>query len=158
MKKIFLIAIVLGSIYYLSNYTPQDSGTRSASPAATQSSGSQPRTQGVSSGASVADAYARRLENVRVEDQGTVVKVLADDAQGSQHQRFLVRVDSGTTVLIAHNIDLAPRVARLQTGDRIRFAGEYVWNEKGGVVHWTHHDPSGHHQAGWIETNGQTYR
>ncbi len=157
MKKIILIALVLGSLYWLSNYTPQDNGAHSSSSIAPASE-PQSRAHDVTSGGSVADAYARRLENVRVEDQGTVVKVLPDDTQGSQHQRFLVRVNSGTTVLIAHNVDLAPRVSGLQQGDRIRFTGEYIWNEKGGVVHWTHRDPSGHHAAGWIELNGQRYR
>jgi hypothetical protein len=158
MKKIIFIALVLSGIYWLSNYPSHDPSAHGPSSATAQPPASQSSTNTSSSGGSVADAYTRRLENVRVEDQGTVVKMLADDTQGSQHQRFLVRVNSGTTILIAHNIDLAPRVANLHAGDRIRFAGEYVWNEKGGVVHWTHRDPGGHHTAGWIELNGQRYR
>jgi hypothetical protein len=164
MKRVILIAIVLGAIYWLSTYPPQDTHTSDKRSSTSQMPATQsrplpaPDAQTVSPAGSVADAYSRRLENVRVEDQGMVVKVLADDAQGSQHQRFLVRVNSGTTILIAHNIDLAPRVAGLQQGDRIRFAGEYVWSEKGGVVHWTHRDPAGRHAAGWIELNGQRYR
>ena len=72
-----------------------------------------------------------------------MAKLLADDRQGSRHQRFLLRVDGGPTILVAHNIDLAPRVTSLHEGDAIAFSGEYEWNARGGVVHWTHRDPSG---------------
>ena len=59
-------------------------------------------------------------------------------------------VGGGRTVLIAHNIDLSPRVAPLRVGDRVEFAGEFEWNERGGVVHWTHPDPRGQHRAGYV--------
>lgn len=106
----------------------------------------------------VASAYMQHQQNVQVSDQGEVVKILFDDNDGSKHQRFIVRVREGITVLIAHNIDLAQRINRLKAGDTISFSGEYVWNEKGGLVHWTHRDPRGHHAAGWIKHNGVTYQ
>lgn len=92
------------------------------------------------------------------ESEGTVVRVLADDNEGSRHQRFIVRLASGRTVLIAHNIDLAPRVEDLAAGDTVAFSGEFEDNDKGGVVHWTHHDPNGHHTSGWIRHHGRTYQ
>ncbi len=61
---------------------------------------------------------------------------------GDRHQRFILELDSGQTLLITHNIDLAPRVDSLQEGD---------------VVHWTHRDPRGQHEAGWIRHHGRTY-
>ena len=103
-------------------------------------------------------AFKNKTSNVQVEGEGVVTRMLADDLDGSRHQRFVVRLASGQTVLIAHNIDIAPRVAGLQTGDYLRFYGEYVWNEQGGKVHWTHHDPRGRHVAGWLKQNGQTYQ
>jgi hypothetical protein len=106
----------------------------------------------------VGRAFKDRTSNVQVEGEGVVTRMLADDLDGSRHQRFIVRVASGQTVLIAHNIDIAPRVDGLQTGDYLRFYGEYVWNEEGGKVHWTHHDPKGRHVAGWLKHNGQTYQ
>ena len=106
----------------------------------------------------IENAFANRLGNLQVEGQGTVVKTLADDSDGSRHQRFIVRLESGRTLLVSHNIDLAQRIDALRTGDTVAFYGEYEWNPKGGVIHWTHHDPQGRHPAGWIRHGGQTYQ
>lgn len=125
--------------------------------------GSTVQTPGQNGGAvgddsAIGRAFKNRTSNVQVEGEGVVTRILADDLSGSRHQRFIVRLKSGQTVLIAHNIDIAPRVAGLQEADRVRFYGEYVWNEKGGMVHWTHHDPEGKHAAGWVKHNGRTYQ
>ena len=103
-------------------------------------------------------AFASGTSDVQVEGEGTVISILSDDVAGSRHQRFIVQLASGQTLLITHNIDIAPRVDGLEAGDSVRFSGEYVWNEKGGVVHWTHHDPKGRHVAGWLVHNGKTYK
>lgn len=83
-----------------------------------------------------------------------VEKRLPDDREGSRHQRFLIELANGQTLLVAHNIDLAERIP-LREGDRVRVRGQYEWNERGGVLHWTHHDPDGDHPGGWIESNGR---
>lgn len=106
----------------------------------------------------LAAAIAARQSNVAVQGEGTVLKLLADDKRGSRHQRFLLRLASGAVVLVAHNIDLAPRLDSLRAGDPLRFAGEYVWNERGGVLHWTHRDPHSHHRDGWLELAGRRYQ
>lgn len=106
----------------------------------------------------LANAYIQHLQDIQVMGEGEVVKVLADDNKGSRHQRFILRVPEGFTVLVAHNIDLASRVENIAQGDKVSFYGEYVWNEKGGVIHWTHHDPRGRHVAGWLKHNGVTYQ
>jgi|ERR1043166_2438037 len=103
-------------------------------------------------------AFASRTSNVQVEGEGTVIRVLADDLDGSRHQRFIVQLASRQTLLITHNIYIAPRIDGLKTGDRVRFNGEYVWNDEGGVIHWTHHDPQGRHVAGWVVHDGKTYK
>ena len=89
---------------------------------------------------------------------GTVIRILPDDDEGDRHQRFILRLASGQTVLVAHNIDIAPRVAPLSEGDTVEYKGEYAPNDKGGVVHWTHHDPTGNHPAGWLKHAGQTFQ
>lgn len=106
----------------------------------------------------LASAFKNRTGNLQVEGKGTVAKLLKDDTSGSRHQRFLVRLDSGQTLLVAHNIDLAPRIDSLREGDALMFYGEYEWNKKGGVIHWTHRDPGGRHAAGWLKHNGRTYQ
>ena len=106
---------------------------------------------------SVEQAFANRASDVFVELAGEVERVLADDREGSRHQRFIVRLASGHTVLVAHNLDLAER-APLQRGDAVEIRGEYEWNERGGVVHWTHHDPDGRRVGGWIRHRGREYR
>jgi len=103
-------------------------------------------------------AFASRTSFITVEGEGTVIRILPDDVDGPRHQRFIVQLASGQTLLMAHNIDVAPRIDALQVGNTIRFKGEYVWNEKGGVVHWTHHDPQGRHVGGWLQRNGKKYQ
>ena len=110
-----------------------------------------------SSNAAILQAWADGRSDVWVEGSGEVVRLLSDDLEGSRHQRLIVEVAQGHTILVSHNIDLAPKVP-LREGQRISFRGEYEWNDRGGVVHWTHHDPRGRRQGGWIDSNGKRYR
>lgn len=107
--------------------------------------------------AAIVQAFERKQSDIFVEGQGTVKKLLADDNKGSRHQKFLVTLNAQQTLLFAHNIDLAPRVDDLQVGDSIEFKGEYVYNPKGGIMHWTHHDPKGNIKGGWLKHNGKLY-
>ena len=116
------------------------------------------RAASVADNDAIARAFANRASDIQVEGEGTVVRVLPDDVDGARHQRFILQLASGQTLLVAHNIDIAPRIERLEAGDSVSFNGEYVWNQKGGVIHWTHHDPQGRHVAGWLKHNGKTYK
>jgi hypothetical protein len=102
-------------------------------------------------------AYNDRQSDLQVQGAGVVTKILPDDFEGSRHQRFILKLSSGQLLMVAHNIDLAPRINRLKTGDTVAFYGEYEWNAKGGVIHWTHHDPSGRHIDGWLKHDRKTY-
>lgn len=106
----------------------------------------------------ILQAYRNQQSNLQLSGSGIISKILPDDRQGSQHQRFILQLPSGITVLVAHNIDLAPRINGLRKGDRVGFNGEYEWNQQGGVMHWTHHDPAGRHTDGWLEHQGQRYQ
>ena len=103
----------------------------------------------------IENAFKKRQNNIQVGGSGKVVKILPDDTQGSRHQKFIIQLNSGQTLLIAHNIDIAPRISPLKIGDHIIFYGEYQWNPNGGVVHWTHHDPGDRHEGGWLSHNGK---
>ena len=128
-----------------------------ALPRAPSSAGDAPAVEAPPRGDTILDAVRRKAQGATVEGRGRVTRVLRDDADGSRHQRFLLRLDDGTVVLVAHNIDLAPRVDALREGDTVDFRGEYLWNPKGGVLHWTHHDPRGRHAPGWLRHDGRTY-
>lgn len=108
-------------------------------------------------GDAVQTAYASRRSGVWLEAQGSVQRLLADDKEGSRHQRFILDTGHGLTVLVAHNIDLAGRVP-LAVGDSVVLRGRYEWNERGGVIHWTHHDPQGRDAGGWIRIHATLYR
>ncbi|HSI37905.1 MAG TPA: DUF3465 domain-containing protein [Methylotenera sp.] len=105
----------------------------------------------------IEQAFVHKKSDVQVSGQGVVVKLLPDDNKGAQHQKFLVKINENQTLLFAHNIDLAARVP-LQVGDEVTFSGEYVYNPKGGIVHWTHLDPQGNHPAGWVMLHGKKYQ
>ena len=107
---------------------------------------------------SLKNAFENNQSNIQVGGSGAVIKILPDDTQGSRHQKFIIKLNSGQTLLIAHNIDIAQRINNLSIGDHISFYGEYEWNSKGGIVHWTHHDPSGRHEGGWLKHRGVLFQ
>jgi hypothetical protein len=142
VKRILLLVVAFGAAYYgyLEYLVPHVE--RPAS----------------SAGIAAASQPERWRSGEQVRGEGTVIRILPDDNDGSRHQRFIIRLASGRTLLIAHNIDLAPRIPTLRTGDGVAFNGEYEWNDQGGVIHWTHHDPQGRHAAGWLEHDGRRYQ
>jgi len=103
-------------------------------------------------------AYKNKKSDIQVQGNGVVTRVLPDDLKGSRHQKFILRLNTGQTLVVAHNIDLAPKIKNLKTGDKIDFYGEYEWNSRGGVLHWTHRDYKGYHAHGWIKHKGKTYQ
>jgi hypothetical protein len=92
-----------------------------------------------------------------VEASGFVKRLLSDDNDGSRHQRLILDMRNGQSLLIAHNLDLAKRVP-VGLGDRIRFQGMYEWNDLGGLIHWTHHDPMGVEDGGYIKYRTRVYQ
>jgi hypothetical protein len=146
MKKI-LILFVAGAIVYGLGLV-QEQGISIPDTSSTSSH----------SGGVIGAAFDNQQSDVQVKGQGRVVRILPDDNDGSRHQRFILELDSGQALLIAHNIDLAPRINDLGKGDTVAFYGEYEWNSKGGVIHWTHNDPNHRHIDGWLKHRGRTYQ
>jgi hypothetical protein len=143
MKKVLLAAGIIAAIYVAWGRSDGSRGVPSPSARGDQA---------------VADAFRERRSGVPVTGEGVVTAVLPDDRDGDRHQRFIVRLASGQSLLVAHNIDLAPRLPSLTPGDSVAFSGVYEWNARGGLVHWTHRDPSGRHRAGWLRRDGETFR
>jgi hypothetical protein len=139
-QRFWLLIAFIVVLYGASQYQPE------SSPEVTQSTNP------------IADLYQQQQSDVLVEVSGKVSRIFADDNRGSRHQRFVVELADGHTLLIAHNIDLAPRVDNLEVGDEVSLFGEYEWNDKGGVMHWTHHDPANKHPHGWIRHKGKLYQ
>ncbi len=156
MNKLIAAGIILALAYFGGVRTGLIPALHDAGISSTRESGDY--SNGNSADRILAAAFENHRSNIQVQGSGRVTKVLADDNDGSRHQRFIVQLGSGQTLLVAHNIDLADRVAALKEGDHVEFNGEYEWNARGGVIHWTHHDPQGRHPGGWIKHNGHTYR
>jgi hypothetical protein len=105
----------------------------------------------------IAELFRKQQSDTWIETSAVIKKVLPDDSTGDKHQRFIAKVSSGIEVLIAHNIDIAPRVPA-EEGDTILFRGEYEWTEKGGTVHFTHAPKFKRREpGGWIEFEGKRY-
>ena len=150
MKKLLLVAVVLFAGYTFFN-SQHGSALKEVPSSISEQSTSN-------SDVSIANAFSNHENNLQVSGRGVVTRLLPDDSSGSRHQKFIIKLSSGQTLLIAHNIDLAPRISSLREGDSVEFYGEYEWNEKGGVLHWTHQDPNGSHVAGWLQYQGQRYQ
>jgi hypothetical protein len=105
----------------------------------------------------IAKAFSDQQSNIQVKQKGYITRILSDDTVGDRHQRLIVRLSNNQTLLISHNIDLAPRVPNPVIGKALTFYGEYEWNDEGGIVHWTHKDPDGKHVTGWLEYEGKQY-
>src|SRR3569832_535480 len=87
-------AVLLAALIYVWG----DNGL--APPAATPQSGIAIAEDGDSR---IAAAYRDQISGLIVETSGVVARVLPDDNQGSRHQRFILRLRSGQTVLVSHN-------------------------------------------------------
>ncbi|GHT46161.1 hypothetical protein FACS189454_06850 [Planctomycetales bacterium] len=95
---------------------------------------------------------------MQVTGSGVVTTLLDDDNEGDRHQRFVLKLANEQTLLVAHNIDIAPRLNGLAVGDTVKFYGEYYYNPKGGGIHWTHRDPASKHTDGWLNWKGKKYQ
>ena len=105
----------------------------------------------------IIQAQNDRVRRRQVTVTARVYRLLPDDVSGIPHQRFLLELVNGTTVLVAHDTKLAP-VVPISAGDFVTLHGEYIFNEKGGVLHFTHKSTNWRHEGGWIDFNGVRYQ
>jgi hypothetical protein len=126
--------------------------------AAACTSALQPQAPVASDNAAVQRAFEDHNDGVELTITGTVDRILSDlGGPSGPHERFIVLLmDVKMTVLVEHNLSIAPRVP-VAAGEGIVVHGEYVWNAQGGLVHFTHHDPDRSHEGGYILYAGKRY-
>jgi hypothetical protein len=146
---LLVVFLALAIWFVFADHTAQDG---------TPPSPEQSTTAATNGDATIAELFAHQRSDVQVRGEGIVTKLLSDDNEGSRHQRFIIELSNGQTLLMTHNIDIAPRLEGLLVGDKVEFYGVYFFNDQGGGIHWTHHDPARKHIDGWLLWNGVYYR
>jgi hypothetical protein len=132
---------------------------------------------------SVENAISASESKAEVHETGTVIAMAPDytgKTSGLTHQKFTLKLPSGTIVGIDHDISCfygkiscAPRIDDLQLNDQVEFQGEIILDsdsytidgetkQSDVIVHWTHSnkDTDGGystHMAGYLKHNGATY-
>lgn len=111
--------------------------------------------------AAVYDAWRAERSNVEVTAEGSVARVLGvREGPSGMHEGFLLHLRGagghGLTVRIEDNVDITGRIP-LQPGDDVAVKGEYVYDPRGGLIHYTHHDPRGRHPSGYVRVGDRVY-
>jgi hypothetical protein len=120
--------------------------------------GPAPTGSSTADDAAIASDFQAHASNVEVTADGVVVAIFNDRRSSTgTHEQFVIRLTSqNMTVEVEHNISIGRRVPVAQ-GDHVVVHGEYIWNAQGGLIHFTHHDPQGTHEGGYIVDHGTTY-
>jgi hypothetical protein len=116
---------------------------------------------GDSGNAAVYDAWRAQRSRVEVTADGTVARVLGlREGPSGRHEGFLLHLRGssgrGLTVRVEDNVDITGPIP-VQPGDQVEVRGEYVYDPRGGLIHYTHHDPRGRHPSGYVRVNGRVY-
>jgi hypothetical protein len=117
---------------------------------------------GDDSNGAVYDAWLAHHSGVEVTATGSVARMLGTRTGPSgTHEGFLLHLRGaagrGLTVRVEDNTDLTGPVP-LSEGESVEVRGEYVYDPRGGLIHYTHLDPRGRHAAGHILANGKVYQ
>ncbi|MEO6990055.1 MAG: DUF3465 domain-containing protein [Candidatus Baltobacteraceae bacterium] len=109
----------------------------------------------------VAAAWQAHRSHVEVTASGSVARVLGTRVGPSgAHEGFLLHLRGaegrGLTIRVEDNVDLTGPIP-LRAGDDVEVHGEYIFDPRGGLVHYTHRDPRGHHPSGYVRVGGRLY-
>jgi Protein of unknown function (DUF3465) len=100
-------------------------------------------------------ACARGAQYDEVLATGRIRRVLGiRNSRSGAHEGFIIEV-AGQPVLVEDNVDITG-VIPLRRGESVQLQGQYECDD--GVMHWTHHDPSGRHLTGFVKADGRTYQ
>jgi hypothetical protein len=107
----------------------------------------------------VCSAYQAGRSHVEVVADGTVTRLLGTHAGvESPHEGFLFHLASGCSLIVRveSNVDFTGAIP-LDRGEHVVVKGEYEYYPRGGVIHWTHRDPRGRHEGGYVQVDGKIY-
>ena len=82
-----------------------------------------------------------------------MTEILPPGNASNPHEKIIVLIGK-VKIMIVHNLNLAPNVSIAQ-GETITFCGTYQPDY--GILNWTHFDPQGQHDNGFLYFNGLTY-
>ena len=109
----------------------------------------------------VYDAWRAQRSRVEVTASGSVARYLGvRSGRSGAHEGFLLHLRGaagrGLTVRVETNVDITG-IVPLSEGEDVVVRGEYVYDARGGIVHYTHRDPRGRHPGGWVQAGGKLY-
>ena len=118
-------------------------------------------TGGDAGNAAVYAAWAQQRSGIEVTASGSVAKVLGTRRGPSgYHTGFLLHLRGaegrGLTVRVEDNVDLTGPLP-VRAGDDAEVRGEYIYDPRGGLIHYTHRDPRGRHAGGYVRLNNRMY-
>ncbi|HEV3092724.1 MAG TPA: DUF3465 domain-containing protein [Candidatus Cybelea sp.] len=107
----------------------------------------------------VCGAFSAARSGVEVVAGGSITRIFGvRPGRTSPHEGFLMHLDSGCdlVVRVEVNTDFTGDIP-LRAGENVAVKGEYEYYPRGGVIHWTHRDPRGRHENGYVQAGGQMY-
>ena len=87
----------------------------------------------------------------------TVSRILPDDTQGLEHERWYIQLSDGSVVFAVYNIDMNVERVPLVQGEKQDIGGQFIWTNNGGLLHWLHADPKNNRPDGFVIVNGHRY-
>lgn len=105
-------------------------------------------------------AFESGTSRVEVSATGIVTRTMGmRTGRSGTHEGFLMQADGkrGLVLRVEDNVDITGPIP-LRNGQHVIVRGEYEYYPRGGVIHWTHHDPAGRHENGYVEVAGKRYQ
>ncbi len=112
--------------------------------------------------AAVYNAWRDGRSRVEVTASGSVARVLGvESGPSGRHEGFLLHLRGaaghGLTVRVEDNVDITGEIP-LAAGDDVEVRGEYIYDSRGGLIHYTHHDPRFRHEGGYVRVGERIFR